>query len=40
MDAPVDTALSPVTRLLQQRRRIWLLVLTAALIVIALLALA
>ena len=40
MDAPVDTAPSPVTRLLQQRRRIWLLILTAALIVIALLALA
>jgi membrane fusion protein, multidrug efflux system len=40
MDAPVDTAPSPVTRLLQQRRRVWLLALTAALIVSALLALA
>jgi membrane fusion protein, multidrug efflux system len=40
MDAPVDTAPSPLTRLLQQRRRTWLVALTVALLVIALLALA
>ena len=39
MDAPVGTAPSPVARLLQQRRRTWLLALTAALAVIGLLAL-
>src|SRR5215470_1893770 len=40
MDAPVKTAPSPVARLLQQRRRVWLAGLTAALVVLALLALA
>jgi membrane fusion protein (multidrug efflux system) len=40
MDAPVKTAPSPVAELLRQRRRVWLLGLTAALVVVALLVLA
>jgi len=38
MDASVDTAATPVARLLRQRRRLWLVGLTLALLVIALLA--
>ena len=40
MDAPVKTAPSPVARLLQQRRRVWLAGLTLALVVVGLLVLA
>jgi membrane fusion protein (multidrug efflux system) len=40
MDAPVKTAPSPVARLLQRRRRVWLAGLTLALVVLALLVLA